>query len=105
MQLGQKDKSALAEHGWRTGNKIMFSNTVRLFHSVSWGKQVIRESHEICLETFALNQVDGLRLSLAWLTVLDLVCLFNQAMCLLINAMGQLSLLRGSGLLSLSLTD
>lgn len=43
------------------------------FSPNSWSEQIIRESFKIRSESFALNREDGLKLSLAWLLLLDLI--------------------------------
>lgn len=72
-KLGHMDKSALADHGWKTGHSILFDRTELLCRSDQWGPRVTQESLELLLTQRALNKDDGIKLRAAWLPAYEVL--------------------------------
>lgn len=66
LRLNRTQKSALAEHSWKTGHQLCLEEPKVIVKIDHYGKRKIRESLEIEMNLNNLNRDDGWKLNVNW---------------------------------------
>jgi hypothetical protein len=73
VRLKQPDKSAVAEHNFKTGHHIDFSSISVLDKTTGYMDRLVKEAIEIQLSTGNFNRDGGFMLSWAWYPVMNML--------------------------------
>ncbi|PSN42412.1 hypothetical protein C0J52_11745 [Blattella germanica] len=71
MKLGYPDKSAVAQHSYDTGHRIMFGETALVEKSSKYFDRIIKEAIYIKKLQNNFNREEGFQISNAWLPIIS----------------------------------